>query len=136
MNIHPGKTQPHFDSGVGVALIGMAVNVTLVLAKLFVGIFAGSIALIADGIHSGSDITTDLVVIGGIRLAGRPADSSHPYGHGRYETLAGGAVAGALILVGMYITWNAGSALYADRVSYPGIAVIIVAIASILSKEW
>ena len=136
MNIHPGETQPHFNSGVGVTLIGMAVNVTLVLAKLFVGIFAGSIALIADGIHSGSDITTDLVVIGGIRLAGRPADSSHPYGHGRYETLAGGAVAAALVLVGMYIAWNAGLALYADRMTYPGISVIIVAIASILSKEW
>jgi len=136
MNIHPGETQPHFNSGVGVTLIGMAVNVTLVLAKLFVGIFAGSIALIADGIHSGSDITTDLVVIGGIRLAGRPADSSHPYGHGRYETLAGGAVAAALVLVGMYIAWNAGLALYADRMTYPGIFVIIVAIASILSKEW
>jgi len=136
MDMHPGKTQQHFNSGVRVTLIGMAVNVTLVLAKVFVGIFTGSIALIADGIHSGSDITTDLVVIGGIRLAGRPADSSHPYGHGRYETLAGGAVAGALILVGMYIAWDAGSALYADRVNYPGIPVIIVAIASILSKEW
>jgi cation diffusion facilitator family transporter len=45
-------------------------------------------------------------------------------------------VAGALILVGMYIAWDAGSALYADRVSYPGIPIIIVAIASILSKEW
>jgi len=75
-------------------------------------------------------------VIGGIRLAGRPADSSHPYGHGRYETLAGGAVAAALVLVGMYIAWNAGLALYADRMTYPGISVIIVAIASILSKEW
>jgi len=124
------------DSGVRVTLIGLLINIALVFAKLFVGMLTGSIALIADGIHSGSDITTDLVVIGGIRLAGRPADSSHPYGHGRYETLAGGAVAGALILVGMYITWNAGSALYADRMTYPGIFVIIVAIASILSKEW
>ena len=136
MNIHPGKIQPHFHSGVGVTLIGMLVNVVLVLAKLFVGILTGSIALIADGIHSGSDIATDLVVVGGIRLAGRPADSSHPYGHGRYETLAGGAVAASLVLVGMYIAWGAGSALYADRVSYPGIPIIIVAIASILSKEW
>lgn len=136
MNVHSVKTQPHSNSGVRVTLIGMAVNVMLVLAKVFVGIFTGSIALIADGMHSGSDIATDLAVIGGIRLAVRPADSSHPYGHGRYETLAGGAVAGALILVGMYIAWDAGLALYADHVSYPGIPVIIVAIASILSKEW
>ena len=75
-------------------------------------------------------------MIGGIRLAARPPDSSHPYGHGRYETLAGGAVAAALILVGVYIAWDAGSALYANHVSYPGIPIIIVAIVSILSKEW
>jgi len=48
MNIHPGETQPHFNSGVGVTLIGMAVNVTLVLAKLFVGIFAGLLSLMAS----------------------------------------------------------------------------------------
>ncbi|HHR84777.1 MAG TPA: cation transporter [Candidatus Acetothermia bacterium] len=136
MNPHSKRALACMDSGVRVTLIGLLINIALVFAKLFVGMLTGSIALIADGIHSGSDITTDLVVIGGIRLAGRPADSSHPYGHGRYETLAGGAVAGALILVGMYITWNAGSALYADRMTYPGIFVIIVAIASILSKEW
>jgi len=130
------KIRFRFDPGVRVTLVGMAINVALVLAKLFVGVFAGSIALIADGIHSGSDMATDLAVIGGIRLSAKPADPDHPYGHGRYETLAGGAVAAALILVGIYIAWDAGSALYADRMTYPGIPVIIVAIASILSKEW
>jgi cation diffusion facilitator family transporter len=114
----------------------MAVNVTLVLAKIFVGIFAGSIALIADGIHSGSDIATDLVVVGGIRLAGRPADSSHPYGHGRYETLAGGAVAAALIAVGAFIGWRAGSELYHHVSSFPGVPVLVVATLSIIAKEW
>ena len=136
MKVHSGKTQSRSNSGVHVTLIGMAINVALVIAKLFAGIFAGSIALIADGIHSGSDLATDLAVLGGIRLSTKPADPDHPYGHGRYETLAGGLVAGALILVGMYIAWEAGSALYADRMTYPGIPVIIVAIASILSKEW
>ncbi len=136
MNAYSRRIKRRFDAGVRVTLLGMAVNITLVLAKLFVGIFAGSIALIADGIHSGSDMATDLAVLGGIRLSAKPADPHHPYGHGRYETLAGGVVAAALILVGMYIAWDAGSALYADRMTYPGVPVIIVAIVSILSKEW
>jgi len=136
MNKHCGKTQSWFDSGIRVTLIGMAINVMLVLAKLFVGIFAGSIALIADGIHSASDIATDLAVLGGIRLSSKPADPSHPYGHGRYETLAGGLVAGALILVGLYISWEAGSALYARQEAYPWLTVVLVATVAVLAKEW
>ena len=136
MNVLSGKTQPHSDSGIRVTLFGIAINVALSLIKLIVGVFAGSVALVADGIHSASDIATDLVVLGGIRLSSKPADPSHPYGHGRYETLAGGLVAGALILVGLYIAWEAGSALYARQEAYPGLVVVLVAMVSVLANEW
>jgi cation diffusion facilitator family transporter len=137
MNVLPGKAQPQFDSGIRVTLFGIAINVALSLIKLIVGGFAGSVALVADGIHSASDIATDLAVLGGIRLSSKPADPSHPYGHGRYETLAGGLVAGALILVGLYIAWEAGSALYARQEAYPpGLVVVLVATVSVLAKEW
>ena len=137
MNALPGKTQPHSDSGIRVTLFGIAINVALSVIKLIVGMFAGSVSLIADGIHSASDIATDLAVLGGIRLSSKPADLSHPYGHGRYETLAGGLVAGALILVGLYIAWEAGSALYVQQEAYPpGLVVVLVATASVLAKEW
>jgi len=136
MNVLPGKTQPHSDSGIRVTLFGIVINVALSLIKLIVGVFAGSVALVADGIHSASDIATDLVVLGGIRLSSKPADPSHPYGHGRYETLSGGLVAGALILVGLYIAWEAGSALYAQQEVYPGLVVVLVAMVSVLANEW
>lgn len=136
MSVHLRKTGRNLDPGISVTLLGIAVNLLLVLGKLIVGAFTGSVALIADGIHSASDIATDLAVLGGIRLSRRPADSGHPYGHGRYETLAGGLVAGALILVGLYIAWEAGSALYAQREIYPGLAVVLVATVSVLAKEW
>ena len=136
MNVLPGKTQPHSDSGIRVTLFGIVINVALSLIKLIVGVFAGSVALVADGIHSASDIATDLVVLGGIRLSSKPADTSHPYGHGRYETLSGGLVAGALILVGLYIAWEAGSALYARQEAYPGLVVVLVAMVSVLANEW
>lgn len=136
MNIHSGKAQPHSSSGVGVTLLGTAINVALVVIKVLAGLFTGSIALLADGIHSASDIATDLAVIGGIKLAERPPDPGHPYGHGRYETLAGGVVAAALIAVGAFIGWRAGSELYHHVFSFPGVAVVVVAAVSIVSKEW
>jgi cation diffusion facilitator family transporter len=136
MNVLPGEAQPQFDPGIRVTLLGIVINVALSLIKLIVGMFAGSVALVADGIHSASDIATDLAILGGIRLSSKPADPSHPYGHGRYETLAGGLVAGALILVGLYIAWEAGSAFYARQEAYPGLVVIFVATVSVLAKEW
>jgi cation diffusion facilitator family transporter len=136
MNALPGKAQPHSDSGIRVTLFGIVINVTLSFIKLIGGVFSGSVALVADGIHSASDIATDLAVLGGIRLSSKPADPSHPYGHGRYETLAGGLVAGALILVGFYIAWEAGYALYAQQEVYPGLVVVLVATVSVLAKEW
>ena len=136
MNVLPGEAQPQFDPGIRVTLLGIVINVALSLIKLIVGMFTGSVALVADGIHSASDIATDLAILGGIRLSSKPADPSHPYGHGRYETLAGGLVAGALILVGLYIAWEAGSAFYARQEAYPGLVVIFVATVSVLAKEW
>jgi cation diffusion facilitator family transporter len=123
------------DSGTRVTFLGMGINIFLVLTKVAVGILTGSVGLTADGIHSGSDIATDLAVLGGIHLSSKPADSEHPYGHGRYETLAGGAVAIAVILVGIFIAWEGGSSLYAGQAIFPGLPVIIVASFSILLKE-
>ena len=136
MNVLPNKAQPQFDSGIRVTLFGIIINVALSFIKLIAGVLTGSVALVADGIHSASDIATDLVVLGGIRLSSKPADPSHPYGHGRYETLAGGLVAGALILVGLYIAWKAGSNFYARQEVYPGLVVVLVATVSVLAKEW
>jgi len=129
----PSKAQ---DAGDRITIVGIVWNVLLLVAKVAVGAWIGSAALVADGIHSGSDLATDLAVLGGMRLARRTADASHPYGHGRYETLAGGAVAGALILVGLYIAWEGVVALYRGLHALPGPTVIGVAAASIGIKEW
>ncbi len=136
MNARGVRSPLHSYSGIGVTLLGTAINVALVAIKVTAGLFTGSIALLADGIHSASDIATDLAVIGGIKLAERPPDPGHPYGHGRYETFAGGAVAAALIAVGLFISWRAGSDLYAHVISLPGVGVLIVASVSIIAKEW
>jgi cation diffusion facilitator family transporter len=128
--------RPPRDPGDRITIIGIVWNILLLGVKLIVGFFTGSAGLIADGIHSGSDMATDLAVLGGMHLARRKADADHPYGHGRFETLAGGIVAGVLILVGALISWEGIVALYRAVHSFPGPAVICVAAASIGVKEW
>lgn len=87
------------------AQIGLVVNVVLVLVKLISGIVGHSYALVADAIESSTDIFSSLIVWGGLQVAARPADESHPYGHGKAESLAAGAVAvmllGAAIGIGV-----------------------------------
>lgn len=124
------------DRGDRITLIGIVGNVLLLGLKLLFGFISGSAGLIADGIHSGSDMATDLAVLGGMHLGRRAADDDHPYGHGRFETLAGGIVAGILILVGGFIAWEAVAALRGGVINFPGVPVLIIAGISIVVKEW
>ena len=71
-----------------VTLYGAIVNVLLCVAKLLAGIFGKSSAMIADGVHSLSDLITDIIVIAFVRISSKPQDRGHEYGHGKYETLA------------------------------------------------
>ncbi|MBN1972973.1 MAG: cation transporter [Sedimentisphaerales bacterium] len=119
-----------------VTYIGMCVNSGLSLIKIIIGYLAGSLALIADGIHSLSDLATDLAVLLGVRIGSKQADSSHPYGHGRAETFAGGFVALILIFVGGIMIYYATIAIAKDEVTKPNYAVLIAAILSVVAKEW
>ena len=119
-----------------VTLVGLCTNLFLLGLKLVVGIFVGSAALVADAVHSLSDLLTDIVAIVGIRLSGRPADESHAYGHGRYETIAASLIGVALVAAGVAITWDAGLSLYRQEHNIPGYPVLVVAAVSIVSKEW
>ncbi len=124
------------DPGDRITLIGIVGNALLLGVKLLFGFISGSAGLIADGIHSASDMATDLAVLGGMHLGRRGADDDHPYGHGRFETLAGGIVAGILILVGVFIAWEAVAALRSGVVNFPGVPVLVIAPISIVVKEW
>lgn len=119
-----------------VTLIGSVVDLALGVAKIVVGLIAHSQALIADGIHSLSDLLTDFLVIFAAKHAHREADASHPYGHGRIETLMTVGLGAALMLVAAGIVWDAGRRLFhPDELLQPGMAAMIVALLSVLSKE-
>ena len=85
------------------ANIGLICNVLLCAAKLLFGLLGCSIALIADGFHSLSDIATDFAVLIGTRFGSKAPDTKHPYGHGRAETFATAIIAAVLAIVGAAI---------------------------------
>jgi cation diffusion facilitator family transporter len=119
-----------------VTYLGMAVNVALSVIKVTVGLFASSLALIADGIHSLSDIATDIAVLLGLRLGSKEPDTCHPYGHGRAETFSGGLVALILVAVGGAMIYYATLAIARDETTIPRIGILIAAVISIAAKEW
>lgn len=88
--------------GVRAAQAGLLVNTLLVIIKLISGIVGHSYALIADAIESSTDIFSSLIVWGGLQVAARPADETHPYGHGKAESLAAAAV--AILLLGAAVS--------------------------------
>ena len=77
------------NAGFSASLVCIGLNITLCLAKGIAGLLAGSVSLIADAFNNLSDASSNIVSLLGFRLASRPADEGHPYGHGRYEYLAG-----------------------------------------------
>ncbi len=119
-----------------VTLVGSAVDLALGVAKIVFGVVAHSAALVADGVHSLSDLLTDVMVLVAARHASRAADEDHPYGHGRIETLMTVALGGALILVAAGIALDAVRRMFEpERLLHPGWAALAVATVSIFAKE-
>lgn len=120
-----------------VTLIGMVVNALNAAAKILVGFWANSAALVADGIHSLSDLLSDFLVLGATHFGRKKADHDHPYGHDRYETLATLLLGAILIAVAGALVWDSLSRLFSPgELITPGAIALLVAVASILSKEW
>lgn len=120
-----------------VTLIGSVIDFLLGVFKILFGWLANSQSLIADGVHSFSDLATDFVVLYAAKHGSREADEEHPYGHGRIETLATAGLGVALIVVAIGIGWDAVSRLFEpERLLKPGIWALVIALVSVVSKEW
>jgi cation diffusion facilitator family transporter len=99
--IAPAETDENLTAISRVTIVGAFLNLALTALKTGVGVLGGSTALVADGLHSLSDLTTDAIVFVGARIWTRPADESHPNGHAKIESLATLFVAVALALVSL-----------------------------------
>lgn len=118
-----------------VAFVSGVVNLALSAAQILVGLVANSAALVADGIHSASDLLSDVLVWFAARHAAQAPDEEHPYGHGRFETAATLGLGILLSLVALGIVWNGLERLLDVDRPIPGKVALLVAVAGILAKE-
>lgn len=119
-----------------VTYLGIAVNLSLALIKGVIGVLTGSLALLADGIHSLSDFATDIAVLLGLHLGSKEPDRSHPYGHGRAETFSAAVIALILIFVGGAMIYYATMAIARDEMTAPHLGILVGALVSVAAKEW
>lgn len=120
-----------------VTYVSSWLNGVLSLAKMVVGFWVGSAALIADGIHSLSDLVTDGFVLVAIHYGRQGPDHDHHYGHGRIETLATLFLGSVMIFVAGAIAWSSLMRLLSDRdIAAPGVWALLFAGLALLSKEW
>ena len=118
-----------------VTWVGLLANLFLAGFKFIAGIIGKSQALIADAIHSLTDLTTDIAVIAGSHYWSRPPDDDHPYGHKRLETLVTVFIGVVLFAASIGIGWKAISTLQQKHASPPGWIALVAAFVSIICKE-
>lgn len=122
-----------------ITLLGSVVNLLLVALKFVAGILGLSAAMIADAVHSLSDLLTDFIVLIFVKISGKPADENHPYGHGKFETLATTIIGIALLVVGALLLAGGVdeilSFLRGEAIAQPGRIALWAALISIVLKE-
>ncbi len=123
------------DPGTRAILIGAVANLFLSVVKIVGGIFGTSAAMIADGIHSLSDLLTDAVVLLSHRIGQIPPDDNHPYGHGRIENIGATLVGTVIIIAGFGLAYDSGVTAFGDTHPTPHLFAAIAAVISILTNE-
>lgn len=118
-----------------VTLVGALTNAVLASLQIVFGIVGKSQALLADGLHTLADLSTDFIVLYASRRASKAADEDHPYGHGRIETLASMLLGGLLALVGIGIGWRGFEAVIDPQQSNPEAITVVFALLAIVAKE-
>ena len=111
-------------------------NALLCLGKGAVGVVAGSVSIVADAVNNLSDASSNVVSLLGFKLASRPADEDHPYGHGRYEYLAGLVVAVLVCAIGINLVMSSANKIAHPEPTEFGPAVVVVLVASMAVKLW
>lgn len=120
-----------------VTWIGAALNLILGIIKIFVGQVANSTALIADGVHSLSDLLSDILIVAILRISGKGPDREHPWGHGYFETIGTTILGCLLIAVAGAMAYEGATQLFSlKELLSPEWPALLVAGISILGKEW
>ncbi len=124
-----------FQRSVATTILGLVCNAILATTKLVAGVLGQSMALVADAIESFADLASSLIVWHGVVIADKPADATHPYGHGKAETLAAGAVAVLLIGAAAMIAREAVAGILSPDTVAPAVYTLFVLLGVVLVKE-
>lgn len=130
------NSEDRFQIGIRISKITIFVNLALSAIKLLAGIIGRSGAMIADSIHSLSDVLSTLAVMLGLNLAKQPADEDHPYGHEKMEPIMAKMLASILLITALLIGYNGIKSIINGTTVIPQKIAIYAAIFSILVKEW
>ncbi len=133
-NTDDGKVRTVYGKFAGI--VGIICNAVLFAGKIIVGTLSHSVAITADAVNNLSDASSSVISLLGFKLASRPADEEHPYGHGRYEYLSGLMVAVLIMVIGVELFKNSiGKILNPQQVEFSLISAIVL-VCSILLKLW
>lgn len=116
--------------------VGIVCNILLCLAKLAVGVLSGSVSITADAMNNLTDATGSVVTLLGFKLAEKPADEDHPYGHARYEYLSGLAVAALILVIGFELAKTSVEKIISPTPVEFSWALVVVLVLSIGLKLW
>lgn len=135
---HQNINVPTVRSAVGklAGAVGIFCNCLLFLGKLLVGVISGSVSIVADALNNLSDASSSVVTLLGFRMAQKPADKEHPYGHARYEYLSGLVVAALILVIGFeLVKTSVEKVLHPVSIEFT-IVTFCVLLASIAMKAW
>ena len=126
----------HASIGKLSGIVGVVCNLLLFLGKLVIGVLAGSVSIIADAVNNLSDAASSVITFWGFRMAQRPADKNHPYGHARYEYLAGFVVSTMILFIGFELGKSSIGRIISPNPIVFSTFTILVMVFSILIKLW
>ena len=131
-----GNPAVHSAVGILAGVTGIVCNCLLFLGKLIVGLLVGAVSIVADAVNNLSDAASSVVTLLGFRLARRPADADHPYGHARYEYLSGLVVAALILLIGGSLVQSSVEKIISPQPLTFSAVTFGVLLASIAVKLW
>ncbi len=117
-------------------IVGICTNLLLVAGKLTVGLLSSSISIIADAVNNLSDAASSIITLVGFRMAAKPADREHPFGHARFEYLSGLAVSGLVLLIGVEILKSSIQKIISPEAINASLVTVAVLVGSALLKLW
>lgn len=126
----------HAATGKLAGVVGIVCNALLFLGKLIAGLLTGSVSIVADAMNNLTDASSSAVTFWGFRMAQRPADAHHPYGHARYEYVSGFVVATLILAIGLELAKSSLERIISPAAMEFSITAMIIMLAAIVLKIW